>query len=257
MSGFLQRMSGRARGEVPVVVPVVRSRYEPDGGTATLTEVAGEATAAPQKPAQAPQDHRVAAPARRSPVTPGPAAGPVRAAPPTAEPNRVRVTQPGSRPASQAPPETPRPAAVSPPITTVIERVVAASPADDARPGPAAARPAPVPVAIPADAPEHDRARDPGPTEPLRHAAVEHPAAPPARVVSPVARAAAVPVAPPQPQPQPRPAPGTQPPAPVIEVTIGRVEVVARPAPAHPATPAAPVAVGPSLEDYLAERSWP
>jgi hypothetical protein len=135
-----------------------------------------------------------------------------------------------SRSPAPPPADQPRPAHRFLTRTTLDRPVVADRPVSEgrehARPGPD--RPAP----------ERERAR------------------PPAAVFGTPGAAAPVP---PQPGPAPVPAqsePAADPATPVIEVTIGRIEVTARPSAApRPAPLTRPASTHPSLEEYLAERS--
>ena len=65
------------------------------------------------------------------------------------------------------------------------------------------------------------------------------------------------PAQPAAPVPAPAPAPQAAPEPPVVEVTIGRIEVTARPVvpPVTSVAAAQPPPPGPRLEEYLAERS--
>jgi hypothetical protein len=256
MSDFLDSLLSRSAGEAVRPRPV--SLFEPLPGTAWRTlALESEAAAGPEqegaRPAPGSGDAARPVSRAREPATlrdarpvadgPGPPSLVIRAP----EPSRTVL------PPRSAPPVTGSPDPGNPPqpavIRTVLQRVVQQQASPPAEPSPAtdiATRQAGGPQVAPA--PVTVRAMAGTPT-----VAADPPAMVPARL--PRATGGEV-----RPAPEAsRPAgagepPQAQQPQPVIQVTIGRIEVRATPVSAalsRKATPAAPMT---SLEDYLRQR---
>lgn len=251
MTGFVDRLAARAMGAAGGLRAVARSRFDVDE-SAVLVETTEET--------QVETSPRVAGPPVFVDVTPPPRSS----RPPPPQPAPAHATQ-----------VTPDPD----PDSRVIRPVVAA---DDQppRPHPFGAVPATsasTPTIAPGPRPEReveshvierhvvervvpaetDRPSSAAPVAPAPPAPVgPHP---PAAVTA--ARTVAVPSAdqpaPDHPSaPAPAPAPQAAPEPPVVEVTIGRIEVTARPVVPPVRSGAAPQPPsGPRLEEYLAERS--
>jgi hypothetical protein len=271
---FLSRIAAKAVGDAALVEPRLASRFEAAAGggdwLAGWSDEPDPAAAgaawleAPPPPSVARPPASEAAPAHISIAETG---DPVSAKAPDRAKVRPRPTE--------AEPGAPAQAASAPdsaPPSLVAVAEVGFAVADGARPLPAP--PAPFPRERRMEAkppPPHDSgsipappAREPeeaplGRTGPLRaERARSSPPAPPVLTPQPSARALAMPARPSEIRPRPsrreRAAPGPVPPPPVVNITIGRVDVRA-PAPAAPAARAQPPRTAPqSLADYLKRR---
>jgi hypothetical protein len=278
VSDFLSRLAERSTGTPPALRPRVPSTFEPwsagDLGAdpraaaawpsaAQPTNAAASPPAATARPTREPPRASVTPPAPASPPapappldsddrhpaaprprTPAPAPAPISAAAAAAEPSADAPPPPAPAPAPRhhAPDLSPEPLGPTRPTPAV-----AAPPRQPRRQGSAPPVPetaAPAAAEAPLAARAASRApRDDAVAEPWH--AFEPPAGPPANVVQ-RGRARA----------GPAPTPGRAGDGPLtVEVTIGRVEVRAAPAP--PARAGRRPAPGPrvTLDEYLAERT--
>lgn len=257
MSDFLGRLAARAVGTAPALRPRPRALFEPDaiaGAEPLEVEEEREAPPAPRaRPSAAP-------PEAPEPITraaePPPAAEPEAPPAPRARPERHAVERTAQAPQREAPP-APRPqrATAAPPVVVEQRREVVAPPPPPAAPPRREPRPRPPARELAAtsvvrrapDEPAETLVTPPLPESlPLRSQAIAR-----ARSLAP----------PPAPAPQPgaapvRDAPPRPAPEPVVEVTIGRLEVRAA-TPGQPARPAPTVerAEPLSLDRYVRERA--
>lgn len=277
---FLSRLAAKAVGTAPLVEPRLPSRFE------TRPEVPGETGPAWEAPLETEAEVRSApaVPARRRPVPEPAAVGPGPREAEEADPGHQarprppreagRAAQPALAAAQPPPPPQPQPVAVTAPApaSPSIEEVGAVSdiprplfvPTPRAEPWTPPATAAPPPALQPLPAAERERDR-PFPRAPEAAEAVR----PVAKSVEEPAESSRPPAAPldlairmPEVRPRPtrgeiraaEPAPAPRPP--VVNITIGRVEVRAPAAAAPPARPARPPRQEPqSLADYLKQRS--
>ncbi len=237
MPDFLSRLVERSAGTAPVARPVVAPLFAP--GPAMAADAAPEGSEPIGVLAESPAP--VTMPTRRAPTSIPreaaamgsgallPVGAPARPASPTPE-----ATAPGAlRPAAAAPPEARPPAVLDEDRRPRVEGLPVAAPP----PPPSGGSRAAVPPRPPAP---QDRQRGealiPAVTTPLLRPRQENPP----RWGEPL---------------RPR-GPGGEPPAPIVRISIGRIEVraVAPPGPAAPRPTPARKNTGLSLEEYLRPR---
>lgn len=262
---FLSHLAARAAQGAGAVQPRLPALFEPPPASPVFGDLSTPGRREPrdeERPAESPAAGVPETPRRRAPAPPpavslAPRDEPAGTAPPRAERRR-----------SAPPPETaePEPALFSRPVARPDRTVVA-------MPRPAAERPAPpAPPApgphgvLPAEPPRREQEVRPALTQDVRSATEPSrpsPPAPPSPVTplpapAPVLARPAVTALAPRREPPAQRLEASEP-APVIRVTIGRIEVRAMPPAAASSAPAAPAETrrgsGPSLEDYLQRRS--
>jgi hypothetical protein len=286
MSDYLSNLVARTLATVPVLQPRQPSLFEPVGGGWGLGNrdwgvVAEVETAAFPPPIQPTRSETAA-------VTPPP----TTLVQPQPVPERPLAARPEKKPAPTPSPMTIRERIIQQTVVEKKGRLIPAAPPTAAPPRPAKALAVPVPAAVqprppsppPAPAPEKVNSRSQNeppirplptaakqpfaPEPPLRIVERERPTSEPSPPPKPDKRQVAPPptirerilpraaIAPPQREqamngrytPEP-------PPAPTIQVHIGRIEVRATPPPPQPAAKSGPKAALTSLDDYLRQRN--
>lgn len=276
---FLSRIAAKAVGTAPLVEPRLPSRFEPRAERADAFFQDWEGPIEPAAglpPAQtAPPLQRTAAaavPASAGRIDPAPTEDGPEARPRKAEPGATRTGAVQTPPPTPAPPEPP--AQASAPVHAAPPPAVPDLPAPRLIPPPQALRPAAPERAMPGPAFEPDLAAE---REQVRGPRPAHEAAAPTLAAAskaegparaphpqPLARDLAIPKPDLRPRPtrgalrsaEPMPPPGPPVRPPVVNITIGRVEVRAPAAgTAPPPRKAQPQQAAPqSLADYLKRR---